>query len=385
MTTRPSYTRQNQSLATYATSLAVVIAVLLNDLTMFTDGRWLTFIIGILVFVILVVTASRNLGTILSAILLIAQTLTVIFLIESSQWFFLTPMLTFVTVSSAQMTLPRRWANGLAVLLTIIIGILFAISQGLAAGVQAGLGFAAGFVFIISFTRIAQSEIEARDELAQAHQQLGEYAAQVERLATARERNRLAREVHDSLGHYLTTLNVQLEIAIKLFDSDPGRAREATFKAKQLATEGLEQVRRSVAALRPSPLDDVPLEQAIRNLANEAQSAGLNCAFTQTGTRRPLSPDLEIVVYRIAQESLTNIRKHAKAHHAEIQLNYETESVHIYVRDDGVGRQNSQDGIGLSGLRERVQAIGGKIWTENHREGGFVVEATLPSGAQING
>jgi len=117
---------------------------------------------------------------------------------------------------------------------------------------QITLGLGAGFLFIIAFTRLAQSEQQARHQLEAANQQLIDYAAQVEQLATIRERNRLAREVHDSLGHYLTVINVQLEVVTKLLESNPNKALEAAKRAKELASEGLSEVRRSVAALRPS-------------------------------------------------------------------------------------------------------------------------------------
>ena len=366
-------------------AFAVFVSVLLARPQMFADGRWLAFAIGVALVAVITEFTRGIPPSRLTIAALVAQTLIVLGLVPLTDYYFLTPLLTFVTVGLAQIVLPLRWRNIFAIALAIAIALIFAIASGWVAGIQSGLGYAAGFVFVIAFMRIAQSEAEARQALAQAHQQLTEYAAQVERLATLRERNRLAREVHDSMGHYLTTLTVQLEIVTKLIDTDPGRARDAALQAKQLASEGLEQIRRSVAALRPSPLDDLSLEQTIQNLANDAASAGLVCHFTQTGTRRPLSPEIEIVLYRAAQEALTNIRKHAHAHKVEIHLNFEADAAHLSIRDDGVGRKNPQDGFGLSGLRERVSAAGGKMWAENHPEGGFIVEMIVPCGSAQNG
>jgi signal transduction histidine kinase len=265
--------------------------------------------------------------------------------------------------------------------LVAAVGLVFSTFDAVLA-LEVGAGYAAGYVFIVAFTRIAQSEEQARRELERAHRQLADYANQVERLATMRERNRLAREVHDSLGHYLTALNVQLEIASKLMETNPARAREATAQAKQLASEGLAEVRRSVAALRPSPLDDAPLPQAIRNLVDETRRANLAVSFEQTGVARSLSPEVETVLYRAAQEALTNVRKHARASAVEVRLIFESDTARLCVRDNGVGRQEARDGVGLSGLRERVAAVGGQMRAENYPDGGFVVEVTLPCGGR---
>jgi signal transduction histidine kinase len=233
-------------------------------------------------------------------------------------------------------------------------------------------------VFIIVFTQLANNERQAREQLQKANQQLAEYAEQVAQLATMRERNRLAREVHDTLGHYLTVINVQLEVVTKLIDSNPARAREAALKSKQLASEGLNEVRRSVSALRPTPLEDRPLPEAIRALIETSRDAGLMVTFEQTGLVRAVSPEIETVLYRAAQESLTNIRKHAHASAANVRLAYDSNAISLRVRDNGVGRKGSDDNVGLGALRERAAALNGTVLAENHLEGGFLLEVTLP-------
>jgi signal transduction histidine kinase len=166
----------------------------------------------------------------------------------------------------------------------------------------------------------------------------------------------------------------------KLMDADPAGAREAAVRAKEIASDGLAEVRRSVAALRPSPLDDYPLPEAIRRLADDTRRAGLVVSFEQTGWRRTLPSESETVLYRAAQESLTNIFKHAHASAAEMVLAYEPEGIRLRVRDDGIGRlpQDAQDDVGLTGLRYRVGALNGSVRAENHPDGGFLVEVRLP-------
>jgi signal transduction histidine kinase len=287
-------------------------------------------------------------------------------------------MLSFLIVASTQGDLPRRQSYGLALLILSVITITYGIGAGPDAAVQIFFGLGAGFVFIVAFTDLAQRERQARQDLQRANQQLEEYAAQIEQLATIRERNRLAREVHDTLGHYLTVINVQLEVVTKLIDSNPARAKEAATKAKALASEGLNEVRRSVAALRPSPLEDKPLSEAIRALIETSRDAGLMVTFDQLGTPQPLSPEMENVLYRAAQESLTNIRKHAHASAANVRLAYNVDTIGLRVRDNGLGRKFEEDNVGLSALRERVAALSGTVLAENHLEGGFVLEVTLP-------
>jgi signal transduction histidine kinase len=245
---------------------------------------------------------------------------------------------------------------------------------------DAMLDFGLALAFILLFSELLVRERRARAELGEAHHRLGEYADQVEQLATMQERARLAREVHDSLGHYLTVLSVQLEIVTKFLDADPTRAREAALRSQELAAEGLAEVRRSVAALRPSPLGDRSLLQALRRLADEAREAGLDVTFEQRGPPCPLAPQVETTLYRAAQEALTNVRKHAQARAVDLHLAYEPDGIRLRVRDDGVGRrgEGAQDGVGLKGLRERMAALQGSLQAENHPDGGFLVEVALP-------
>ena len=378
--------RRGEYAAIYAMTAAVFVTALLTQPELFQSGRWIAFTVGILIFGALADLTVRLMHRPrLSTWLLVSQGMVALALLPLSNFYILAPMLTFITVSESQFVLPGRWANVFTAAVLGAIAALHGIAHGWIAALQAGAGYAAGYVFIIAFTRMAQREESAREQLELANRQLAEYAAEVERLATLRERNRLARDVHDSLGHYLTVLNVQLEIVTKLMDADPPRAHEAALRAKELASDGLAEVRRSVAALRPSPLDDQPLPQAIRHLADDTREAGLIVSFEQTGSVRPLSPEIETVLYRAAQEALTNIRKHAHASTVGVQLAFDPETVRLRVHDNGIGRREAQDDFGLLGLRERVTDLNGTVRAENHPEGGFLVEVSLPCGGVANG
>ncbi|MGH2522326.1 MAG: histidine kinase [Anaerolineales bacterium] len=289
-------------------------------------------------------------------------------------------------VSHSLMLLPRRWALGAIVAMILSFAAVIASFGGLRVALQAGLTVSAGVVFVAAFTEILLREQQARAEverlaahLAEANRKLREYAAQVEELATTKERNRLAREIHDSLGHYLTVINVQLEAAQTVMGRDPSRARDALHKAQTLAQEGLADVRRSVAALRAPPVKERPLLEAMAVLVDESRAAGISTRLSVLGDPRPLPPQTELTLYRAAQEALTNVRKHARASRADLTLDYaDPAHVRLTARDDGVGATEPNGGFGLLGLRERAQLLGGEVHIQSPNEAGFALEVILP-------
>jgi len=240
--------------------------------------------------------------------------------------------------------------------------------------------YGTGIVFVVVFTRVAASEREARTALAEANQLLRDHAAQVEELATTKERNRLAREIHDSLGHYLTVVNVQIGAAQAILDQDRPRALDHLSNAQALTQEGLAEVRHSVAALRASPTESRQLPEALARLAEQWNAAGLRTRFAVAGTARSLTPQVNLTLYRAAQEALTNVGKHAHATSVDLYLDYRNEeSVHLSVKDDGVGSDNSGGGFGLLGVRERVQQLSGAVRVRTDSGKGFALEMELPA------
>ena len=251
---------------------------------------------------------------------------------------------------------------------------------------QLTLPFLPALIFVVVFARLRISEQRARTqverlngELAAANQQLRDYAAQAEELATSTERNRLAREIHDSVGHFLTSINVQIEAARVLIASDPQRAANALDKAQSLTRESLTDLRRSVAALRGGPIGGRPLPEALAALIGEARSAGLVGEIHLLGEPRSLPPPIENTLYRAAQEALTNVRKHALASRVDLTIQYAENEVRLMVRDNGVGsRQSTGTGFGLFGVQERVHIAGGNARITTAPGQGFVLEVVLP-------
>jgi signal transduction histidine kinase len=223
-----------------------------------------------------------------------------------------------------------------------------------------GLGTLMSVLFGGVITELLLREQQTRRELTQAHEQLRDYTAQAERLATAQERNRVARDIHDGLGHSLTVVQMQVKAARAVMPTDAAKADDVLAKAQQQSEEALAEVRRSVRALR-EPRSTPPLPEALAALVEETSAAGVPTRLTVSGVRRPLPDGTREALYRAAQEGLTNVRKHARATRAELVLDYADAVVRVEVRDDGTGPAGGEPGFGLLGLRERAAGLGGTL------------------------
>ena len=234
----------------------------------------------------------------------------------------------------------------------------------------------------------ARRRLEALYEgLRSAHEQLQLMHEQARELAVTQERNRLAREIHDSVAHYLTVVNVQLEAAEKLGLSSTERALENVRRARRLTVACLQEVRRSVAALRAPTLDALSLPRALRRLSEEfMQSAGIPVDVRlDVPDELRFPPDTSLTLYRAAQEGLTNVQRHAQAHHVWIALSRANGTVVLAVIDDGVGPEedvlahDGQSGFGLLGLQERASLMGGSVsLARRSSTGGGELIVTLP-------
>jgi len=304
-----------------------------------------------------------------------------------NMWLLLLPL------ASQSIELRRRWTAVICLLVMLAFLLPLALpGRLLAAGVipaealtpaailEATWSFGMALVFILLFSELLVRERQARVALDEAHAQLREYAMQVEQLATIQERARLAREVHDSLGHHLTAIHVHLEAALALRDSQPALAAEALAHARALTQEGLSEVRRSVAALRAAPVEDRPLLAALTDLVDECRRAGVAADLQVIGERRPLPTPVKAALYRAAQEGLTNARKHSQARRVEVRLDYRDPArVRLAVQDDGVGAASTVGGFGLVGVRERLQLLGGQMQAHTAPGQGFILEVEAPT------
>ncbi len=242
---------------------------------------------------------------------------------------------------------------------------------------------------IISLAEGTIHRIEQRDrsaalatELKEAHRQLQAYARQTEELTITRERARLAHEIHDTVGHTLTALDVQLELLTRLPADHTEMRIQATEKAHSLVKAGLTDVRRAVQALQPLALENFLLSEAIADLvAAFEERSSISLDYRVEGSSVSLPSNVALLLYRAAQESLTNIQRHApNAEQATLRLIYSPDDVIFLAENDGVLPEmvgKSCDGRGLSGLRQRIETMGGEFQTEMDKEGRFLMQICL--------
>jgi len=323
-------------------------------------------------------------------------------------------MIAAVTTAIVAMSLTWRWAIATTMffLVASTVALLLA-HNNLGEIVSALAGVLMAFIFMIIFSLVIRHQLELREqaeelamavsranaELARAHAELRAHASEAEELTISRERNRLAREIHDTLGHYLTILAVQLETALKLEERDDPRLETTLRGARRVTAECLAEVRRSVAALRPGDVAGRSLGDALRRLANETEtlSPEMEVTLDMEDPEPELEPELRAAFYRCAQEALTNVRKHARATKALVRLRVgATDSqrqaagreIELTVLDNGQGVSApslpgdspacAAPGFGLQGMRERIALLGGTAQAGAEPDQGWRVVVRAP-------
>jgi signal transduction histidine kinase len=232
----------------------------------------------------------------------------------------------------------------------------------------------AAVVFVVVYVGVAQREREAR-------QRTEALSAEVAQLAAANERNRMAREIHDTLGHYLTVIHVQLEAARAMIGTDADRGMLAVTRAQALAKDGLTAVRQSVKALREDASVEGVAEQ-IASLVDSVRDERFSATFETSGKPRPVSAAVALALHRTTLEALTNVRKHADAANVEIELAFRDNGrVQLRVHDDGKGAADETvgTGFGLKGIRERAEQLKGSANYHTAPSEGFTLYVELPA------
>jgi len=234
---------------------------------------------------------------------------------------------------------------------------------------------------IAAFAQHNKEEKERKDvlykELLVAHKQLNQYTEEVNRLSVVEERNRIARDIHDTLGHNMTALIMQLQMAEHLLKEDVPKAEELLTNAVRAARDSMTGIREVVETLRGVGTALDPAE-AIKKLVNEfSVRTGVKMGLDINGEAVIEDSALNIAVYRIIQEAMTNSVRHGKATGISVKLDYFCDSITFCVKDNGSGEEKIAEGYGLKGIRERVEAFGGKI--EIGSSDGFYIRGILYS------
>lgn len=290
----------------------------------------------------------------------------------------------------AMLALSRRPAFTWVGILIAFTFVGQAIQFGGWAGVPFSLLYVAGLLFIAAFSQLMiQADTSRREaekllaELHEAHRQLQVYAGQAEELATARERNRLARELHDSVAQTLYGLTLQSEAASrKLSDGELGTVADRLIEIRQGALQSLQETRLLIYELRPPILEEVGLVAALRGRLDAVEArSGLSVHFDAGGIDK-LPESLEMGLYGIAREALNNVLKHARASQVRVGLTQEGGKILLEVADDGVGFEPAArgvgSGLGLQSMLERAEQIGGKLEIQSAPGNGVSVRVQVP-------
>ncbi|WP_031078899.1 histidine kinase [Streptomyces sp. NRRL S-118] len=286
------------------------------------------------------------------------------------------PMLAVHTVASLR---PLRTAVTCAALMSAVWIHAGAITDGshMPSVVGQALGFSA---VLLRFGHVAGRSAELARRLREEQEERA-------RREVAEERGRIARELHDVVAHHMSVISVQVGLARFVFDSDPGTARAALGTIADTSTEALEELRRVLKVLRTDgdggPVAPMPGIARLGEMAERVRAGGVPVDLCVEGTPRPLPPGVDLCVYRVVQEALTNVLKHAPGANARVELRYRERHVDVAITDDGKGviqdRVRNGGGHGLIGMRERAKLYGGTITVGPRSEGGFAVGLTLPT------
>lgn len=307
-------------------------------------------------------------------------------------WVVAAPLIALYHLADTTSDRPRLLVTGgLAALVLVAIPTLFGSTSWLGAENQAvtlacGLALAAGDA---SRSRRAYvAEVEERARRAEHSRE------QEARRRVTEERLRIARDLHDSMGHHIALINAQAGMAAHVFDAQPATARQALGHIRRASRAALDDLRDTVGLLRQPEEPAAPTEPTVgvsglSNLVASFRGSGMRIDYEVDGPACPLPQATDVTAYRVVQESLTNVGKHADRATARVQLSFQPAALHILVENEGNGRAapraNAQPppgrndaGHGIVGMRERVSAVGGSLDAGPRPAGGFRVSAVLP-------
>lgn len=222
------------------------------------------------------------------------------------------------------------------------------------------------------------------EQLQKANEQLHEFAQEKELMGETKERNRLAREIHDTLGHILTGISVGIDAVLVLMDIAPDKAKEQLEGIGDTARRGLQDVRRSVRKLKPDALERMSLNNAIHQMIEDmSKVTNTKIYFVSYMEELEFEADEEEVIYRIIQESTTNAIRHGKATEIWIRISEKDEELMIIISDNGCGCESIKEGFGLKHIRERVELLNGEVNYQGMI--GFTIIAKIPIRNKLTG
>ncbi|HHV28969.1 sensor histidine kinase [Acetivibrio mesophilus] len=235
---------------------------------------------------------------------------------------------------------------------------------------------------VIAFMMYSKNRIteNSNRELKNANEKLKEYASTVEEIAVLRERNRLARDVHDTLGQTLSILITLLQLSLMSCKKDIKETEENLKNAIKITGQGLNEVRRSISGLVPEKLEQNNLFDALEKLINDFECLGMKVELSVNKFDKSVDTEYKETIYRICQEALTNSVKHGRATKATIIIKFTDSCIKLFIFDDGIGckRKSEGKGFGLQGMKQRVQKLKGEIKFGSGDQNGFNIHVEIP-------
>ncbi len=273
--------------------------------------------------------------------------------------------------------------TGLAAVLLLVSNLTDIFGGGEARLVFPLFAFRVTLILVVGYIvgTLAEQERKQTIELSAANTKLREQTSAIEQLATARERNRLARDLHDTLAHSLAGLVVQLGAIDTLMQAEPGAARAEVATARKLAQTGLQEARHAIRDLRANPVEDLGLARALERAALDfGERSGVQIDLNVSDPKAAIPNETAAQILRIAQEALNNVERHAGARRVGVTLAQKNGGLKLNITDDGRGFDDASIGderFGLTGMRERAEMIGAELKVDSTVGRGTTVQLTM--------
>lgn len=260
------------------------------------------------------------------------------------------------------------------------------ISRSLNSALLLGVGYAIQKMYLSHYgmKQLYDENLRVYRLLKEQNKALEQYSNQVEKLTLVEERNRLARELHDTVGHTFTSVIMGMDAVSYLLEVAPDKARAKLDVLRQVARDGLDEVRRNIHEIAP-PSEDGTFIQQIESLAREfSLHTGTQVTLKVTGAEYSLSTQAQLTLTRCLQEALTNAKRHGLAAVVEAGLEYTDRQVILTIADNGVGTEQIQAGFGLTAMRERLEALQGSLSFTSAKDQGSTLTCTVPTRSRLD-
>lgn len=373
------------------TYISATVLLIVNN-----DFQELTYIIPLIVLVFLT-NYSRDYFIVLknkSVVYIIISLALELMLVVSISFFDknnINLLLFFVCVSSTVIIHPFIYSIFIVLAYLVSMLFIYIIQNGFLQAMEEFLAmifnYGVAIAFVVGMSYLVKIQIQEKEKLArineeleEAYKRLIENSAAAEQLTVEKERTRMAREIHDTLAHTLTTLIIQLETCKKLASKEPSKLPRELEKAQDLSRSGFNDVKRSIKALRPLVMEEKSFFASINSMINETmENTKVKITLNNLISKEmKLTSKMEITLFRVIQESITNSIRHGQAKDIEISMEIKEKTLQLSILDNGIGCANIKKGYGTQGIQERIEGLGGTVEFVSYKGNGFKTMVLIP-------